>query len=156
MKTVLFLLIFIGFGNAVFAMHEMDHRYTILGYVRNEQGDAKADIPVTIEHKGGQKQQTKTNPSGYYESLFHLHDGNLGDEMIVTVGSEIKTIVTVFDPKDKFADRKSQVDFGAKEKEQPLLYYVLGGGGVLLLCMAIYFSIIKKKKQSLKKEKRKK
>ncbi len=162
MKFGLSVCIVLFLASPLFGMHEMDHRYTVLGYVRNEQGEGKTGIAVTVEHKGGEKQQTKTDSSGYYEILFHLHNANLGDEMIITAGTEVKTVVTAFDPEDKFADRKSQVDFGAKEKEQPLRYWLVVGGVAVLLCGAIYFSLIKKKRQSVKRgsvprgEKRKK
>lgn len=152
MKALLSLLIYIGLAGSVFAMHEMDHRYTVLGYVRDGQGVAKPGVVVTIEHKGGVKQQTKTNSSGYYESLFHLHNANLGDEMVVTAGSEVKRIVTAFDPEDKFADRKSQVDFGAPGKKTPLVYW-LPVGGLLLLCVAIYVSVMKRRTQYKKERK---
>ncbi len=156
MKSVLSLLILIGLATPIFALHEIDHRFTVLGHVRDGQGVAKAGIVVTLEHKGGVKQRATTNSSGYYESVFHLHDEDLGDEIIVTAGAEVKRIVTVFELGNKQSVRQGQVDFGAQGKESPALYYWLGGGGVLLLCAAIYFSLIKKKKQVVKKEKRKK
>jgi len=142
-------------------MHEADHRFTVLGHVRDAQGEGRSEVTVTLEHKGGVKQQAKTESSGYYESVFHLHDNNLGDEIIVTAGSEVKRIVTVFDVEDKHSVREGRVDFGAPAKESPVLYYWLGGGG-LFLCVVIYFFLIKKgnvpreKKQLLKKEKHKK
>ena len=156
MRFVLSVIILIGLTGTLFAMHEANHRYTVLGYVRNEQGDVKPGLVVTVEHKGGEKQQTKTNGSGYYEVLFHLHNGNLGDEMIVTAGTAVKRVVMAFDPEDKFTDRSSRVDFGAKEKEKPFVYWLGAGGGGLLLCAAMYFALVKKKKQVPKKGKSKK
>jgi len=140
----------------LFAMHEADHRYTVLGYVRDAQGEGKGEIAVTVEHKGGQKLQAKSNGSGYYEAVLHLHDTNVGDEVIVTAGAEVKRITIAFDVEDKHSNRSGQVDFGAPAKETPIVYWLGAGGGGLLLCAAIYFVLTKKKKQSLKKEKRRK
>ncbi|MEK7286072.1 MAG: carboxypeptidase-like regulatory domain-containing protein [Nitrospirota bacterium] len=135
-------------------MHEADHRYLVSGYVRDGQGEPKSDVPVSLEHKAGQKYTVKTNGSGYYEAIFHLHDDNLGDEVSVTVSAETKKHTIAFDFEDKHSARKGQVDFGAPGKETPLLYW-LGWGGALLAASAIFF-FIKKKKPVEKKEKRKK
>jgi LPXTG-motif cell wall-anchored protein len=150
MRTVLSLLFFLGLAGTLFAMHEVDHRFTVLGYVRDGQGEGKSGIVVTLEHKGGVKQQETTNSSGYYQSVFHLHDGNLGDEIIVTAGAEVKRIVTVFDVDDKHSVREGRLDFGAKAKDEPLYWFPIGG--LLLLCVAIYVSVKKKRKQSEKKD----
>ncbi len=161
-SVVLLLLIFISSVDNIFGMHEADHRYTVSGYVRDEQGNTKSDVLVVIEHKGGQKQQAKTDGAGYYETVFHLHDTNVNDGMVVTVGAESKDIIVAFDPEDKATPRGGKVDFGAKAKEKPLFYWFGIGGGGLLLCVAFYFAMIKRgnmlreKKQLLKKEKRKK
>lgn len=155
MRFALSLFFLIGLSGIVFGLHEADHRFTVLGHVRDGQGEGKSGIVVTLEHKGGVKQQTTTNSSGYYESVFHLHDENLGDEIIVTAGAEVKRIVTVFDVDDKHSVREGRLDFGAPEKQQPFAYGLWVAVGVLL-SVGIYYSLMKKKKQSVKQVKNKK
>jgi LPXTG-motif cell wall-anchored protein len=154
MKVFLLLFFWIGFADSLFAMHEADHRYLVFGYVRDGQGESRGNIQVSLEHKAGQKYTVKTNGSGYYETIFHLHDDNLGDEVVVTVSAETKRHTIAFDLKDKHSARKGQVDFGAHEKGAPLSYW-LGGGGALLMAAAVFF-FLKKKKPIEKKDKRKK
>ena len=151
MRYVVSVIILVGLTNTLFAMHEADHRYMVSGYVRDEQGNGKPNVAVTVEHKGGQKEQIKSGSSGYYEVVLHLHNDNLGDEIIVAAGAEVKRVTVTFDPKDGHTDRSSRVDFGAKEKEKPFVYWLATGGGGLLLCAAIYFALFKKKKQSPQK-----
>ena len=148
MRIVLSVFVFVGLTGVLFGMHEADHRFTVLGYVRDAQGEGRAEVVVTIEHKGGVKQQTKTNSSGYYESVFHLHDANLGDEMIITVGAEVKRVVTAFDVEDKHSVREGRVDFGVPAKNNPLAFWLPIGG--LLVCIVVALFLMKKKKRSLK------
>lgn len=150
MRTVLSLLVFLGLAGTLFGLHEADHRFTVSGHVRDGQGEGKSSIVVTLEHKGGVKQQATTNSSGYYQSVLHLHDENLGDEIIVTAGAEVKRIIVAFDVDDKHSVREGRLDFGAEAKDEPLYWFLVGG--LLLLCGVIYYSLMKRKRQSEKKD----
>ena len=54
-----------------------------------------------------------TDRNGEYEALLHLHNNDLGDEIIVTALDRRKSIRAEFDPNDKVTVRKARVDFGA-------------------------------------------
>lgn len=138
-----------------FATHEADHRYIVSGYVRDAEGNALKGVDVLLEHKGGQKEKVTTNGFGYYETLFHLHDDNLGDEITVTAGSEVKTIKVAFTPGDKVTHRGATVDFGAPGKAAPYAWiYWTGGFGLLIVI--VYLGLFKKKKKKKETPRKKK
>lgn len=153
--TILPILFFFGLPGNVYATHEADHRYTITGYVRDEEGKPLSGILVFLEHKGGVKKETKTDPRGYYEAMFHLHNDNLGDEILVSVGDVVKKVAVRFDPDDKFTDRRSPlVDFGAPGREMHSDWVYWTGGVGLVLSAVIYLRFFKKKKPKQKRRKK--
>ncbi len=152
---IFFLLFFIGLSDRVYATHEADHRFTITGYVRDETGNPISDTPVSLEHKGGVKQETKSDHRGYYEAMFHLHNDNLGDEILVSVGDVVKKVAVQFDPEDAFTDRRSvPVNFGAPGKEIASDWVYWAGGMGLILSAVAYLRFFKKKKPSQKRRKK--
>lgn len=135
-----------------FATHESDHRYVVSGYVRDASGTPLKGTSVELEHKGGEKKKIITGNGGYYEVLFHLHNENLGDEILVKVGETEKKIKVLFDPEDKAAARGDTVDFGASPVNTDTWVY-LTGTSLLLLSVVLYFGLIrntKKKKAQVK------
>ncbi|MEK7748316.1 MAG: carboxypeptidase-like regulatory domain-containing protein [Nitrospirota bacterium] len=154
MRIFFFLLFLIGWAVEGFATHEADHRYTVSGFVRDTKGDVRPGVSVSLQHKGGQKHLVKTTSAGYYEVMFHLHNENVGEEVLVTVDKEVKKVVLAFDPEDKFSSRRGDVDFGAPGKESPIPYG-WAAGGVLLAASAVFF-LIKKNKKPIEKEKKEK
>ncbi len=154
-SSALLFLLMVGFIGEAGALHKVDHRYVIAGYVRDAQGVPQPDLLVTIEHKEGKhKEKVKTDSSGYYEKMLHLHNANVGEELIVTAGSEVKRHKIAFDPKDVTSSRRGQVDFGAPAAEgSPALLYGSIAGGVVVVA-ALYFFLMKKKRAA-KMEKKK-
>ncbi len=133
---VLFLM-----GSVAFATHRADHRFTVSGYVRDEAGNPKKGMAVLLEHKTGQKFRELTGEGGYFQALFHLHDENVGDEISVTVGNEIKKVILSFDPKDLLNDRHGEVSFGAEPGSSAWVYW---GGAVAVTGILGYFALRKK------------
>ncbi|MGB3941968.1 MAG: carboxypeptidase-like regulatory domain-containing protein [Candidatus Manganitrophaceae bacterium] len=148
--VAMILSLFFVLPEVAVATHEADHRYTVSGYVRDAEGNPLKGVDVLLEHKGGQKYKVATNPFGYYEALFHLHDDNLGDQITVTAGSEVKSITLSFTPGDHATPRHGEVDFGAPGKTSPYAWiYWTGGFGFLvgvILCFR-YFRLRGKKKK---------
>ena len=155
MNFLFFLFVSIlVFPPAVFAEHEADHRFFVSGYVRDAAGNPLHETAVSVEHKGGQKKTATTNRRGYYEVMFHLHNDNLGDEMVVTAGSEVKKVTMAFDPGDHFSERRGEVSFGAPGKESPY-DWIYWSGGVGVLIAAVLGLRLSRKKKETKKEIRK-
>ncbi len=143
-ESYLFLsLFFLILPEAAFATHESDHRYVISGYVRDASGMPLEGASVELEHKGGEKKKIVTGSGGYYEVLFHLHNENLGDEILVKVAETEKKIKVLFDPADKASARGDTVDFGSPPADVDTWVY-LTGASLLLLSVVLYFGLIGK------------
>ena len=146
-------MIIATFSDEAVALHKSDHRFRVSGYVRDNAGEPRSEALVLLEHKESQqKHEVKTDRWGFYEALFHLHNANLEEEIIITVGSEVKRVPIVFDPEDVVTDRKAEVDFGAPASVSKTGWVVYAVAGVVLfLGMMVYFS---KRNKAAKQEKK--
>lgn len=145
-KSLLALFVLLGFFETAFATHEADHRYVLSGYVRDTNGVPIPAATVLLEHKGGEKKSVKTNDQGYYEVLFHLHNNNLGDEIILKFGETTKKHKVKFDPDDQFTNRGGEIDFGAPGKDEAKIWIYLTGGTIGLFGFLLYLGFFRKKK----------
>lgn len=119
-------------GQVLLATHETDHRYTVYGIVEDKEGHPRANVRVMVTHdKTGDGNTVFTDQNGYYEVLLHLHNNNLGDEVLVKAEGETKTIHVTFDPSDRTTERKHEVNvqIGGKEpaRKAGLFNYIAGG-----------------------------
>ncbi|MBI1820777.1 MAG: carboxypeptidase regulatory-like domain-containing protein [Nitrospirae bacterium] len=97
--------------NKAFATHETDHRFTVYGTVKDSSGAPQPNVKVMISDTvTGEGNTVFTDQKGHYEVLLHLHNNNLGDEIRIMAGKEIKTIKALFNPEDKKTERKTAVD----------------------------------------------
>jgi LPXTG-motif cell wall-anchored protein len=137
------------------ATHETDHRYTVFGYVRNDKGRPMADTRVTVrDTRLDEAAVAFTDRKGYYETTLHLHNDSLGDEIVVTVGTEEKKHRATFNPDDKQTERKVQVDFGAPAapdtgSSQAAVYGVIGAAAV---AAGIGWYVLRSKRKPPKKK----
>ncbi|TAL10364.1 MAG: carboxypeptidase regulatory-like domain-containing protein [Nitrospirae bacterium] len=120
---------------AAWATHEMDHRFTISGYVRDKDGKPVREVKVLARDLRDQKIDPVTSyadGSGFYKLILHLHNQNAGDPIQVSVKDErsgldeVKKIRAEFDPADRHTERQAKVDFGP-ETDKP----GGGAGGVI-------------------------
>lgn len=101
-------------GTGAWATHEVHHRYTISGHVRDDAGRPMSDVQVAVKHiKSGGIATAVTRRDGTYSILLHLHNTNMGDQLEVSTAEETKKLRASFDPEDQQTERKAQVDFGA-------------------------------------------
>lgn len=125
------------------ATHENDHRYTVFGYVRDANGKAVPDAKViVVDPRLDEGTTAFTDHGGYYEALLHLHNDDLGDEIIVTALDQRKTIRATFDPNDTKTVRRAQVDFGpagpaGAAGAKPGNWIWIAGGAVLIVVAAL-------------------
>lgn len=97
----------------VSATHEADHRFTVDGYVCGVDGKGVAGIDVLVKDtKIAYGQVVKTGSDGYYKAIFHLHNDNLGDPILIEARGEQQNHKVQFDPKDLESERKIRVNFG--------------------------------------------
>jgi len=100
-------------GSIAQAMHEVNHRLTIYGTVKDTKGQPVADARVIISAtRLGEGATAFTDRTGYYESTLHIHDTDLGEPIDVTTGDDTKRIAAQFNPQDTTTERRMEVDFG--------------------------------------------
>ena len=149
---VLFLLMILSFTEPAWATHDTQHRFTVFGQVRDEDGQPvqNARVIVTdnrLEEEGG---TTFTDPNGNYSQLLHLHNDNLNDEIVIRVGDKEKKIRAVFNVEDRTTERKSRVDFGPTDNEvqatKRLRYMGYGAAAILVIVGMISLRLITSKR----------
>ena len=96
------------------AHHAADHRFTVEGFVCNADGTPSINAEVLIKDtRVSYGQAVTTDDSGHYKALFHLHNDNLGDPLLVEAKGEEQHHKVQFDPKDLETERRIQVNFGS-------------------------------------------
>jgi hypothetical protein len=143
------LLLSVALPNPAGATHEAEHRFTVYGYVRDDNGKPlSSERVIVVDKRLDQANTTFTDHEGYYEALLHIHDTDLGDEIAVMAGEKQKSIRAEFDPKDHETERKARVDFGAPPsagsagspaaQKIGLLAIVVAGAVVLMIGLVRY------------------
>ena len=123
-----------GFPSITSATHEADHRFMVEGYVCEEGGVGASSVDVLVKDtRVSYGQVVKTNGDGYYKAMFHLHNDNLGDPLLIEARGEQKNLKIEFDPKDLESDRKVRVDFGVAYSGGSSPSWVWWGGGAALV-----------------------
>lgn len=141
----------------VMATHEADHRFTVYGYVRDDHGrPIKGERVIVVDTRLDAGNTAFTDGDGYYETLIHLHNEDLGDEIVVMVKDQRKTIRATFDPEDLRAERKVQVDFGATEgmvqTQTPVWIY--GVGALILVGLFVTIRTIRQNKRKQRRSRK--
>jgi hypothetical protein len=104
------------------------------GYVCGEGGVGVSSADVLVKDtKISYGQVVKTDGDGYYKAMFHLHNDNLGDPLLIEARGEQKNLKIEFDPKDLESDRKVRVDFGSACGDGDSPSWIWWGGGALLV-----------------------
>lgn len=102
----------------------VDHRYVVLGYVRDEGGRPLLGNRVRVERlKTGLSYRAETDAWGFYLVVVHLHDEDVGDLLQITVGRATVRIRARFDPGDARTPRGTQIDFrDGRAQERPEMF----------------------------------
>ncbi len=155
------ILDFTAWDHPAWATHDTQHRYTVFGYVRDEQGKALQDVRVIVTDTRLDEGGTAfTDENGYYELLLHLHNDNLGDEIVIKAQDKEKRIKASFNPQDRFTERRAQVDFGPPALQSPTdhhwRYYGYGAAAVLIVGALISWRFTRKKAKRQKERSGKK
>jgi hypothetical protein len=106
------------------ATHKVDHRYIVLGYVRDGAGrPARGRDVQVVREKTGLSYRTKTEADGFYVLVVHLHDEDPGDVLEVTAAGAAIRVQARFDPRDTATHRGTRVDFEASRvSERPAMF----------------------------------
>lgn len=105
--------------------HEIDHRYLVVGYVQEGNGQA---IPRTrvrlVREKTGLSHETMTGRDGFYLLIVHLHDDDAGDALQITAGRTQVRIRAWFGAEDAARHRGTRLDFlGGQARERSDLFH---------------------------------
>lgn len=138
--TILFCVTL--FSNPVYALHEIDHRFTISGYVRDDAGEAQSGKNVVVKDAEGDTLGKATSgPTGFYSIRLHLHSEDVGRKLEVATGARTREIQVKFDPDNVKDERTVEADFGAEGVAIPIwesptflavsAAVIIGGAGYL-------------------------
>lgn len=101
------------------ATHSVDHRYAVLGYVRDARDRSVVGAVVrVVREKTGLSYAGETDTEGFYVVIVHLHDEDLLDRLRVSLGSMTIHVEARFEPGNARDHRGTRVDFvGQKARE---------------------------------------
>jgi hypothetical protein len=103
------------------AEHEADHRYTIRGYVLDENEAALSGLGVVVRIDDRPIGRARTDGQGYYSVRLHLHDEDIGRTLSVLAGKGSATIEVTATPGDQATNRLHYLNFvGANTVEGKL------------------------------------
>jgi hypothetical protein len=146
-----------SFLSTVQAEHEVDHRFSIEGFVCGSDGRAVPDAEVMVKDtRASVGKMGYTDSRGHYKVTLHLHNDNQGDPILVTARDQEQRVAATFDPKNLHAERTMTVNFGSgcvtSEGSSPWVYYSVGLG-VAAAAVAAGAKLIRKRRQPAKRGK---
>ena len=107
------------------------------GYVCGLDGKGLANTDVLVKDtKISYGQVVKTDGDGHYKAMFHLHNDNFGDPLLVEANGEQKNLKVEFDQKDLESERKVRVNFGTGCESGGSLEWIWWGGGLAALALS--------------------
>ncbi len=129
----------VAFPPVAQATHEADHRFMVEGYVCGQDGKGLPNADVLVKDtRISYGQVVRTDGDGYYKAMFHLHNDNLGDSLLVEARGEQQNLKVEFDPKDLESERKIQVNFGTGcEAYGPPAWLWWGSGAAFAIATGI-------------------
>ncbi len=116
------------------AMHEVDHRFTVEGYVCGVDGRPVPETKVIVKDtRVSIGTAVFTDSHGYYKAVLHLHNDNRGDPILVAALEEQQKVTAQFDPADVKSERQVTVNIGVgcavqQEESSRWVYYGAGIG----------------------------
>lgn len=103
------------------ALHEIDHRYDVTGFVLDANEQPVVGSPVSIRLANEVIGYQETNAQGYYRIRVHLHDADLGKTLQLKTAAGEATIRVRFAPGDDKTERVHYANIvGGKLVEDPL------------------------------------
>jgi hypothetical protein len=121
---VLAFLLVLSLPRSAAPEHEVYYRYTVLGYVKDSAGTARAGVEVElVREKTGFSYLGRTDRAGFYVLVARLGDESVGERLRLRAADHPATIVARFDPTDHTRERGTRVDFlGPRPVESPAAF----------------------------------
>lgn len=95
---------------AALAEHEANHRYSVRGYVLDDERKPLADAPVSLRLGTEVVGSDRTDSDGYYSIRAHLHDSDIGKTLTLRAGEQRAEIRMQGEPGDLTTERIHHVN----------------------------------------------
>jgi hypothetical protein len=117
---ILAFLLLVLSASDVFAEHEVQYRYTVLGYVKDARGKPRARVSVElVREKTGFSYLGESDAEGLYVIVARLGDESLGERLALQAGAQRTGVIVRFDPRNHIQERGTRVDFlGSRSVER--------------------------------------
>jgi len=126
----------------VLSLHELDHRYDVMGYILSADRQPIAGVTVAGRMDGKRMGSGRSDSNGHYRFRMHLHDSDVGRELRVKTPEHQGAVRISLTPGDASTERIHHVNFvGGKLVEGELpgragmstTMVAVGAGAVILL-----------------------
>ncbi len=126
----------------VLSLHELDHRYDIMGYILSADRQPIPGVTVAARVDGERMGGGRSDSNGYYRFRMHLHDSDLGRKLRLKTPEYQGTVRISLTPGDASTQRIHHVNFiGGKLVEGELpgragistTMVAVGAGAAILL-----------------------
>lgn len=128
------------------AEHEIDHRYTIEGFILDDSGDPVSGTSVSVSVRGATIGNAKTGIDGYYEIHAHLHDPDFGQRIKIVAGGQNFESRVTFKRGDRSTTRIHYINIVGGEMNEKKLSrrrlpsWVFGlAGGIIVIAALVFF-----------------
>jgi hypothetical protein len=100
-------------ASGLYALHEVDHRFTVKGRICGDDGEGIGAVVVSVKNtRADISGKGKTDNDGFYEVVLHLHNENQGDPLVVQSGEFNATGRVELDPSDSKTERIITINLG--------------------------------------------
>lgn len=97
------------------ATHKTDHRFTVWGEIKYEDGEPAANINVQLMVKDGAPMgEVSTDGQGRYRILLHVHNEDVYKVFDMRVNNVTRKVRLLFSPNDRQTERGQRVDLVVK------------------------------------------
>lgn len=98
------------------ATHAPDHRFIVLGFVTDAQGQPLANVPVALTRvKTGLVYRARSERDGLYLIVVHIHDEDEGESLELAAHGVTGRIRARFDPRDRRVERGTRADVRGRD-----------------------------------------
>jgi len=98
-----------------YATHKIDHRYTVWGEIKYEDGTPAADVLVQLLVKDGAPMgEVSTDEQGRFRILLHVHNEDVYKVFDMRVNNVTRKVRLLFNPNDRQTERGQRVDLVVK------------------------------------------
>ena len=95
----------------VSATHKSDHRYTVWGEIKYEDGQPASEVTVHLLVKGGEQiGEVKADRNGRYRIVLHVHNEDVYKVFDMRVNNVTRKVRLLFNPNDVQTERGQRID----------------------------------------------